>query len=331
MTVGNEPDMPLRPGASRRRRAAVFVAKIAVSAALIALVASKVDMAAVSGRIAILDPTWAVAALALLVAQLVFSAFRWWEIGRRLGMPLSHASAVRLVLIGHAFSQALPTAVGGDAVRAWLAARESGVFGRAVSSVLCDRVLALVVLLLIASASQAFLGGLAAATASMHALRLGIWSITALSIAGILVGPEVMRPFKNLRAGAILGRLLVDIRAVFGRPWILAAKVLALSVAVQLCIILGTYCIGQSLFLPLDVAACLLIIPPILVATVLPISFGGWGVREGAMVVGLGLVGIRPDGALALSVLFGIANLLAGIPGALLWLLDRSAHPRSHP
>jgi uncharacterized membrane protein YbhN (UPF0104 family) len=52
-----------------------------------------------------------------------------------------------------------------------------------------------------------------------------------------------------------------------------------------------------------------------------PISLAGWGVREGAMIVGLGLAGIVPADALAVSVAYGLLQLALGLLGGALWLL----------
>ena len=51
----------------------------------------------------------------------------------------------------------------------------------------------------------------------------------------------------------------------------------------------------------------------------LPISFAGWGVREGAMVTALGLVNIPINVSLASSILFGLFLLLISLPGSMLW------------
>jgi len=63
--------------------------------------------------------------------------------------------------------------------------------------------------------------------------------------------------------------------------------------------------------------------------SMIPISFGGWGVREGAMVVFFGLVGVPAADALAMSILFGLAALVAGLPGGVLWVVQRRAQPES--
>jgi len=54
----------------------------------------------------------------------------------------------------------------------------------------------------------------------------------------------------------------------------------------------------------------------------LPISVAGWGVREGAMVVAMGLLGVAREDALATSVLFGFAAAGSAIPGLLLWFIS---------
>jgi uncharacterized membrane protein YbhN (UPF0104 family) len=62
-----------------------------------------------------------------------------------------------------------------------------------------------------------------------------------------------------------------------------------------------------------------------MLVTMAPISFAGWGVREGAMIVGLGLAGIAAADALAVSVAFGLLQVVLGVPGGVLWLARRSA------
>ena len=117
--------------------------------------------------------------------------------------------------------------------------------------------------------------------------------------------------------------LVVDMHKAMRPPWLLVGRIVALSLAAHMSIILALWCIGQSLALSLTLAGCLVMMPPILVMAILPISVGGWGVREGAMVVGLGVLGVPSDGALALSLLFGIANLILSVPGIVLWLASR--------
>ena len=75
-----------------------------------------------------------------------------------------------------------------------------------------------------------------------------------------------------------------------------------------------------NMHIDLDFGAALVVIPAVMLVSMAPISFAGWGVREGAMIFGLGLLGIAATDALAVSVAFGILQLMLGLPGGALWL-----------
>jgi hypothetical protein len=51
-----------------------------------------------------------------------------------------------------------------------------------------------------------------------------------------------------------------------------------------------------------------------------PISIGGWGLREFVVVSLLGAHGIAPERALVFSVCFGLVLVAGALPGALVWL-----------
>jgi hypothetical protein len=55
--------------------------------------------------------------------------------------------------------------------------------------------------------------------------------------------------------------------------------------------------------------------------TLVPISIGGWGLRELAVISLLGNYGIAPGRALLFSVCFGLVLAIGSLPGALAWLL----------
>ena len=55
----------------------------------------------------------------------------------------------------------------------------------------------------------------------------------------------------------------------------------------------------------------------------LPISFGGWGVREAALIGLLAPFGIAAESALGISVALGLLVMAAGLPGGVLWLMPR--------
>jgi len=60
--------------------------------------------------------------------------------------------------------------------------------------------------------------------------------------------------------------------------------------------------------------------PPVAIFQLLPVSLGGWGVREAALVIFLGALGIPGETALAASLCIGLSQILVGLPGGLIWL-----------
>jgi len=97
---------------------------------------------------------------------------------------------------------------------------------------------------------------------------------------------------------------------------------LGLSIANQVLMVSVMFALAQGLSIDFEVSALLVLIPPVILASLLPISFAGWGIREGAMIAMLGTVDVAPENALALSVAFGFLILILSLPGALVWFLS---------
>ena len=79
----------------------------------------------------------------------------------------------------------------------------------------------------------------------------------------------------------------------------------------------------------------LFLIPPVMLVAMIPISVGGWGIREGAMVVAFGYAGMEQSQALAVSVLLGGSSLTIGAVGGAIWIAERNpafaaASPKTH-
>ena len=58
-----------------------------------------------------------------------------------------------------------------------------------------------------------------------------------------------------------------------------------------------------------------------------PFSVAGWGVREGAMITALGLIGVSPAAAFTVSVLYGIIMVAVGMAGGVVWLMTGRQNP----
>jgi hypothetical protein len=88
--------------------------------------------------------------------------------------------------------------------------------------------------------------------------------------------------------------------------------VMALGIGSSLLAVLLIYLIGSAIGADLPALDCLVLVPPALLVSALPISLGGWGVREGALVAAFSLVHADPAAVAATSVMFGLTTPLVG-------------------
>jgi len=64
-----------------------------------------------------------------------------------------------------------------------------------------------------------------------------------------------------------------------------------------------------------------LVFPPAILTAAVPVSVAGWGLREGALVLGFGIIGLPADAALACSLLYGASAVVTGLIGGAVWAL----------
>jgi glycosyltransferase 2 family protein len=297
------------------------VVKAAISAALIAFALRNVDLAAVGTQLAEANFYSVAAALGLITAISVIHAERWRVVLRRLQCDLPLGLSVKFVLIGYFFNQTLPSTVGGDAYRVWGAYRVGIDVHKATSSVIIDRATALVSLMLMIVLGLPWL-------LELITSPTGRWIVVILIASGFLALTLVLglgrvpRVFDRWRVGRMLLALVMHARAVF-----LDARALALATALTMAgYIIASYAVhllARAISVDLGFGHSLLLVPLVTLITVLPISIGGWGVRENAMVVALGLIGIPVSAALSLSILYGLVVMASGVPGGVIWLIMR--------
>ena len=299
------------------------VLKITLSALVIWYLVSQSNPEQLIHNIMTVDP-WGLA-LAVLIMNILpaVQALRWCFIIRAIGANIRYTDAFINVLIGVSFNQILPSSIGGDAVRMWRTYRLGLGVIPTVHSVMLDRLTALLALILIVCAGIPvmflFLGD-----------RPERWAVPILA-SGVLIAfvflflfDRIPGRFMTWRPLVAIAKLSADARRVM-LCLSSAAPVIGLSVIIHISSALVVYIIAQSMALPVDVLDCLILVPPVILLSVLPISIAGWGVREGAMLTAFGLIGLGYDEAFALSVLFGLVIMATGVPGGILWLFHGTA------
>ncbi|MBK19172.1 MAG: hypothetical protein CMM52_10110 [Rhodospirillaceae bacterium] len=316
-------DQPVAERKSSTRQVGFAIAKGAVSLALIYLLFQTYDLRDALDRIARIDLAYFFAAAGLLTSSIMFASWRWRIIIGALSSRISFKSTFGLVWISVFFNQVLPSNLGGDAVRIWMFYRRDGLFKRAFGSVLLDRVTALVGLAILVLITFPLAIQLIADSVILTILGILVVTVFVGMLAFLwldrIIG--ICARFLPSKLFELLAGLAEDSRVVLA-PRRSGIQVLGISVVNHLVIVLVMYALAQSLSIGVQLVDLVVLIPPVVLAALLPISFAGWGVREGAMIGMLGTIGVTPENALALSVAFGFLTLIVSLPGALIWFFS---------
>ena len=94
-----------------------------------------------------------------------------------------------------------------------------------------------------------------------------------------------------------------------------------LSLLILGCTLGGFWAAAAAAGVALAPQDALVLIPLTLMDMLLPVSINGWGLREATAAALWHLAGISPEAAVAASILYGLAAVLACLPG--LWVLAR--------
>lgn len=300
----------------------IFASKIALSFVLIWYAFSKIDVGGAMELLRNISAYAIVVVLVLMFVQMLIAALRLRELLTRLGVRCDMIDAVDVVMIGTFFSQTMISFIGGDAMRIWRIVRSSTSVGVATRSIIFDRTAGFVGLIMLALLGLPFLLQLI----KQPELRISLLIAMAGFVAGFLF-------FLSLRhMPAVFKRWRVfNLVADFAKEAVTLSRnkkglivVLGLSLSIHIMNVVILYVIALSLSIEITFLNALILLPPVLFMSMLPISVAGWGIREGAMVVALNMVNVPTHQSLALSICFGLCALAISLPGGALWFYTRN-------
>jgi len=308
----------------------VFTIKLAISGLLAWLLLSRVDLAPVGQ---FLKSSSGITALALcvgvLIAQAGLAALRFCWIMRLMGNDFSLRAGFAIWMIGLLVSQTLVTFIAGDAARIWQLVRRGYARRLAGGAVFLERLLGFAVLMALVLISLPFL--LSHAQGAVRAGLLVLAMLCAAGIVGFIASAFIGRIVRHLVPRLSDSRIasgLLDVTSAarhLGSSWKLTGGIVLLSAVMHLLNAVTFYILATAAGVQLGVAVSLAVALPVMLIALMPIALAGWGVREGAAVVGYGLFGVVPQTAVAISVSFGLALLIASLPGAVYLWFARSA------
>jgi uncharacterized membrane protein YbhN (UPF0104 family) len=267
-----------------RNKAINLTARLAITGLLMWYVLGRNDLSGVLTRISGFSVAWLFMAFSVLLSLVPIATVRWQRIIQIIHGSIGFMNAFRLELIGLFFNQSLPSAVGGDALRIWLLFKQGVPATKAANSVVLDRISALVATIVLMGFCLPEMSRLVSDRVMLATLRATV----AILLAGTLLLPRLNILIGLLPSWGPLRFLSVaaeDAHKLFGknRP---SLETFSFSLLIQLLTGVTVFLIARSLGVAVGVIPCVVMMPPVLILSMLPISIAGWGVRELAMIKG---------------------------------------------
>jgi len=296
--------------------------KVAISLGLIVFLINQVNFKEIVIIMKEVDVAMIIYALIFILIQIFIATIRWLLVLQCQKITLDYKNILQILWIGLFFNQAMPSSVGGDVIRGYYLKKQGSTLGSSTLGVLMDRLFGMMGLTILVLATIPLLFDLISdpiARTGMLFIALGIF----LSLLFVFFTDKLPGNFSHFKIIRGFYSLSIGIRRCLSKRFN-GLFILIVSILIHFLSVVIVMIIAIGLGMNINFGGFFLIIPLVTLIMVVPISIAGWGVREGVMVVGFGYLGVSPELALALSILYGLSVLIVALPGGVIWMFKRS-------
>jgi glycosyltransferase 2 family protein len=304
----------------RPRALARWALRAAISAGVVSYILVDVDHHDLWRAMTSVRPQDLVLPFGVYLAGQVLSAVKWWMLGTSVGLKRPLADYVRFYFIGMFLNVFGLSTIGGDVVRGLYlgGGRRPGL---ALNSVLFDRISGLAILMALGAAAL---------------LAFPQYNLPrVLSVACIVGGLTIVvgwwtcpRLVHLLPPGNRLRRLVERDLAPFWEDRALLVSTSLISLVFHLSQVVVQWLLARATGTSLPFSYCLVMHPMLSLMMALPLSIGGFGVREGGYLYFLTTIDIDDSIAVTMGLLWWLMTALSGIVGAAVFLASGAALPR---
>jgi uncharacterized protein (TIRG00374 family) len=310
---------------TRLQNILLFVFKLLVTAACLWWLGRYADLAAIKHSLTGFSLSIILAGVVLHVGVYVAGAVRWWYLFSHLAGPVRFGQVLPSYYLGVFFNNFLPTAYGGDLARS---ARlyVSGMSGNALlGSAVMDRLLGLAAVIAI--------GGLALIFTDASPFSRLAWvvfaggTVAVLLAVALIVLPDWNRALDSRygRRWPRLSALLASFLSYSKAPQLIL-KAFLLSVLNQLLVVAVMILLAREAQLSVSGLQLVTLLMLVFLVASLPVSLGGLGPREGALMALMLPLGVEASAVLAVSISYLVVLWASALPG-LFMLFVRVSQP----
>ncbi|MCX7913819.1 MAG: flippase-like domain-containing protein [Thermodesulfovibrionales bacterium] len=310
-----------------------FILKLTISITLLYMLLKNIGIDAIIGYLRVLHPLFFISAVGLYIFSIFISSIRW---SLFIEQKIKLKTLFSIYMIGSFFNICLPGIISGDGVRIYYLSKElkkgnsSSVLDNrslisqkpnvvAVASTFMDRYLGLLALMIIGIITFPFGFKYLEESSKRH---LFIWLVPFLFIF-LIMGSLLLFKLNFFKRFEFFSNMGDYLKKYSSRRNIMVEGFIY-SLFIQILSIFSAYLLSIGMSLEVPILTLLMYMPLIIVASLVPLSVSGIGVREVAFVFFLSSVGISPTVAIALSMAWYLSIVIASLGGLLVYLRFRS-------
>lgn len=292
-----------------------LVVKVAISALTMVFLVWHMDTGVLGHHLGDIQLNiWFVAAL-MLFLQIFMLTYRWFLLINAHERRITYRNALRVTLASMIANYLFITSIGGIIVRVAMSVQSGFSLMRSIAATALDRIMTLGALLILTVLFLPVLSAIASHDIYHHAIFvIGLFLIGAF-LFSLLFSDSLRR--KIIFSHRKVAMCFKYLRTIMTDKNLLG-KIIASSLVGQIAYFGAVYMLTLSMGVEFSWLHFISILPLITVIASLPVGYGGWGIREGAFVYGLGLINIPVEVAFAVSVQVGLLSMIcaffAGVP-----------------
>jgi uncharacterized protein (TIRG00374 family) len=301
----------------------IFTLKAVVSFTLISIIISKIDWDSAVKHLS--NANVFLILLTILIALFIryLMALKWNILLKVSKSQISSWNLLKVIMIGGFLGMFLPSSLSTDVIRGYYLSKENKDKLHITSTIVIDRLLGVLSLLVT---------GIIGIYVSNHLLdKLNLEPVLFIGIAMVvfifivMFNKTLLEKFnrlfqnKNSKIQSIIKKGYNALSDFYNHPKALSGSFL-LSLSVQLLRIVRFYLIAVAINVDVPFLYFVVVVPTIMIVLMIPVSLGGIGVKEGAAISLLVLLGITHNDAIVLTLIESLTTTFVTLLGGLFYL-----------
>ena len=323
------------PAQSTARQTLLWILKIGVSAGLLYVLFTRIDVGHMWRLMRGASLPWILAALGLYLVMVLVSTWRWRLLLHAQHVSLGFGKLFNSYLVAIFANNFLPSNIGGDVVRIRDTAPAAGSKTLATAVVLADRGVGVLGLAFVAACGSTMTAHRSEALGSLSSGLLWTGLASALTaVVLILAMPErlgaLLRPLRVFHAEWVDKRIaqITDALLRFQRAPI-AMVIGFLGAIIVQCVLVAFYAaVAAALHITVPLGHLAILVPVSFIVQMMPLSVNGLGVREATFGIYFKSIGLALESAIALSFIGAALIMLFSMSGAGAYLARRKTPAR---